>query len=99
VFNRARRRFPGGSEPARLRDLEPALRVAILDHDEAVRLRKWETLEEDALDDAEDGSVGPDTERENPHRRKGKEGTAPESAEGKGEILPDCVQGVGLPHG
>lgn len=52
------------------------------DADEAVRFREWKGLEEDAVDDGEDGGVGTDAEGEGGYGGEGEERSAGEAAEG-----------------
>ena len=62
---------------------------------EAVCIRERERAEDDGIDDAEDGGVGADAERECQDRDDGKGRIFAESAEGVAEILGEVVEECG----
>ena len=70
-----------------------------MEHDETCRILERETLEQHALHDAEHRRVGPDAQGQDRDGGEGEQRPAPEGAEGKGEVLPDRVEGVALSHG
>src|SRR4051794_14327772 len=65
---------------------EPALLRLGLENHELVRFLKWQALQEQVVDETEDGGVHPDAEREGQHGQKRERGRLEELADGEAEI-------------
>src|SRR5215218_1360535 len=67
---------------------------ALQEHDQPVRLRIRQRIEEHAVDHAEDGGVGPDTQGQGQHREKGRSWIADQGAHAEAYVFPDVFQGT-----
>lgn len=55
---------------------------ALVNHDEAIRLREWEGFEYEGVGNGEDGGIGSDAEGEGEDREQGEAGIPAETSQG-----------------
>jgi hypothetical protein len=65
--------------------------IGALEPDEALALRKRKRLENDGVDDAEDGGVGADAEGQRQHHDGGETGLFREHTQGVANVLPQTI--------
>jgi len=79
----------GGGKPGK-----PLRGVDRDDHHQAIGIGEGERAQEDGVDDAEDGGVGTDAQRQRQHRHRGEAGTLDQRPQPIAQILKNGVHGV-----
>ena len=67
-----------------------AVGTLALEHDDAIGIGEVGRLEQNGVDDGEDGGVGADAKCERGDGGGGESATLPEHAEGVAEVLEEC---------
>jgi hypothetical protein len=76
----------------KLRERDAVLRGLLAEGHHAIRLRERQRLEQHRVDDAEDGGVGADAERQGKNRDRAIGGLLPQHARAVGHVSPENLQ-------
>src|SRR5262245_219685 len=76
--------------------IDAGLRIAVIDEDDPFRLRHSQRMQQDVIDDGEEGDVRANAQRQRQDRRDGEAWRATKAAQRVANVLKDATHGRDL---